>query len=265
MVLLLSALLVPLFLHVTSAQESHTTLTTTATESATTLTHTLTTSTSTTIAPTATPSADQSWTDNSTFKATCIDTTNMYRAQHGAPAIVWNDSLALWATRWTSQCLWAHSGLDFGENIAEGFADVASAVDGWGNERRWFDFQHPHFTEETGHFSQLVWKNSTSVGCGRMFCSTDGRRNNRVVARNKPVKAAGWFLACEYWPPGNVDGQFRENVGIQISNGDTKHGLIGGGGASDDGVIGSNTAMSFSARGSAVFASFVVAMALAMS
>ena len=45
------------------------------------------------------------------------------------------------------------------------------AVDAWGNERDEYDFNNPQFTEQTGHFTQLVWKNTTTVGCGRKFCN----------------------------------------------------------------------------------------------
>jgi hypothetical protein len=58
---------------------------------------------------------------------------------------------------------------------------------------------------ETGHFTQLVWKDTTSVGCGRTECN--GRDDGG---------APGWYLVCEYWPHGNVIGAFEENVQEQV-------------------------------------------------
>jgi hypothetical protein len=42
------------------------------------------------------------------------------------------------------------------------------------------------------------------MGCGRKECNggTSGGEGD----------ALGWFVVCEYWPRGNVVGQFKENV-----------------------------------------------------
>lgn len=61
------------------------------------------------------------------------------------------------------------------------------------------------FSKETGHFTQLVWKNTTSVGCGRTECNGDGGN-----------KAPGWYVVCEYYPPGNVVGAFTSMVQGQV-------------------------------------------------
>lgn len=92
----------------------------------------------------------------------------------------------------------------YGENIAWGSGWSSSY--GWtnlfGHERVKFDFDNPRFTWETGHFSQLVWKSTTKLGCAWAHCSF------------------GDYVACEYDPAGNVDGDdnryYRENIGRQI-------------------------------------------------
>ncbi|KAF2098977.1 PR-1-like protein, partial [Rhizodiscina lignyota] len=111
---------------------------------------------------------------SSQFRNDCVNSTNTYRAQHNATNIHWNSTLASVAQKWTDRCIWSHSGSGFGENLAIGYATVTDAVDGWGDERAHFDFENPHFTEQTGHFSQLVWKASTSIGCARTFCQNTG-------------------------------------------------------------------------------------------
>lgn len=63
-----------------------------------------------------------------------------------------------------------------------------------------YDYNEPGFSETTGHFTQLVWKNTTTMGCGCRLCGT-----------------RGWFLVCEYWPRGNVVGEFGSQVGRQVN------------------------------------------------
>ena len=94
-----------------------------------------------------------------------------------------------------------------GENLAEGYANATQSVDEWALERELYDWAKPGFSETTGHFTQLVWSNTTSVGCGRTAC--DGENNT-----------PGYFVVCEYYPPGNVVGDnnqyFVDNVRKQV-------------------------------------------------
>ena len=72
-------------------------------------------------------------------------------------------------------------------------ATTGEAVDMWYNEvdDPGYDFSNPGWDYGTGHFTQVVWKGTTEVGCG---------------------VANGW-VCCRYYPPGNYMGQFPENVG----------------------------------------------------
>jgi hypothetical protein len=76
-------------------------------------------------------------------------------------------------------------------------------VTGWGSEGQDYDFDDGGFSEETGHFTQLVWKETTSVGCGRVDCG-DGDPSNG--------EAEGWYVVCEYHPAGNVEGEYQREV-----------------------------------------------------
>ena len=116
-----------------------------------------------------------------------------------------------------------------GENLAAGFVNVSASVEAWGLEREKYNFEEPGFSEETGHFTQLVWRGTTTVGCGRQNCNgEDG--------------TPGWYVVCEYDPPGNVVGDdnrfFIDNVKPQIKGdaSDTVETGVTGGGARRFGV-----------------------------
>ena len=99
--------------------------------------------------------------------------------------------------------------MSYGENLAENYANVTDAVDGWGDERKEYDWGKPGFAEGTGHFTQLVWRGTREVGCGVTDCGEEGGKGS----------ARGWFVVCEYWPPGNVEGEYAEEVERQVGSG----------------------------------------------
>ena len=70
-----------------------------------------------------------------------------------------------------SKCDFTHSGGPYGENIAEGYANATATIEAWGNEGVDYDYSAGEFSESTGHFTQLVWKTTRTVGCGREFCN----------------------------------------------------------------------------------------------
>lgn len=186
-------------------------------------------------APPSIPSAAPQFTDTALFTSAILNSTNVFRSQHNASAVTWNTTLSAFASSYLasmgsespesgSECDFAHSGGPYGENLALGCDEVTGCVDLWGDEREQFYYGDPGFSEQTGHFTQLVWKNTTAVGCGSRLCGT-----------------RGWYLVCEYWPRGNVIGQFAEQVGRQISG-------TGGNGPSDN-APGDNGMWSQAARG----------------
>ncbi|KAL6716174.1 hypothetical protein ACLMJK_005740 [Lecanora helva] len=166
--------------------------------------------------PSSTPPSAQ-YTSDTAFRAAVLNSTNTYRTQHNATALTWNASLATYALTWATHCNWAHSHGPNGENLAENYPNVTTAIDGWGDERAHYNFNNDGngFSEGTGHFSQLVWKATTSVGCARVDCE----------GNNVGGDARGWFLVCEYWPAGNVLGMFREEVQREVQ--EAKDGVAG--------------------------------------
>lgn len=143
-------------------------------------------------------SVSAEYTDDTTFQRVVLDVTNLYRRQHNASELSWNESLAEYAKDWSDGCEFEHSGGDPGENLAAGYPNVTASVEAWGNEREEYDFSEGEFayvinfhtcclpflslryeadncSSETGHFTQLVWRNTTTVGCARTEC--DGKND----------------------------------------------------------------------------------------
>lgn len=101
---------------------------------------------------------------------TILDTHNKYRAKHHAPALVWDETLAAYAQKWSDRCVFEHSHGKYGENLAEGHPSWTAVVDAWYNEVDMYDYSKPGFSMDTGHFTQVVWKGTTKIGCGAATC-----------------------------------------------------------------------------------------------
>ena len=61
-----------------------------------------------------------------------------------------------------------------------------------------YDFETGDFSMETGHFTQVVWKSSITLGIGKAVVPKGGMKCTYIVAR--------------YRPPGNYMGQFQNEV-----------------------------------------------------
>ena len=141
---------------------------------------------------------------------------NVERAKHGVAALNWSADLAKNAQAWVNGCHTAKNtdGDDFfchqstsgcGTDASYHYGERGGmeAVDGWYCEISAYHFDHPvvqggiiHDCDKnpdnvTGHFTQVVWRDSTKLGCARNTCSLGGN--------------TGTLWACEYDPPGNFN------------------------------------------------------------
>lgn len=163
--------------------------------------------------PTATinPTAPHppSYTIPEIFQDTVLHVSNSYRRNHNATHLIWNETLSDYAQHWADNCQWNHSHGPYGENLAFGYPNASAAVQAWGDEGALYNYQRPTgFSEATGHFTQLVWRATVEVGCAAVDCGYDTSRN-ATDASGQYKRAQGWYVVCEYSPPGNVMGGIR--------------------------------------------------------
>ncbi|EMC96586.1 hypothetical protein BAUCODRAFT_148171 [Baudoinia panamericana UAMH 10762] len=146
---------------------------------------------------------------------------NIHRVNHSAPNIVWDTGLANTAAIIASSCNYSHNtdvnGGGYGQNIAAGVnAENISLIITelfYNGEVNWFDglynVAQPNMTnfEHWGHFSQIVWKSTTSIGCATQMCS------NLI---NFGTDSS--FTVCNYGPPGNFANEYGDNIGTPLNN-----------------------------------------------
>ncbi len=127
---------------------------------------------------------------------------NAMRAKHCAAPLAWSPRLAAVAQTWANSlsahnCAFEHSpDNSYGENLAggsPGYLDGSAVTAMWYEEVGQYRFPDGGFSMQTGHFTQLVWRGTTAVGCAQVTCAMN-------------------LWVCEYDPPGNVDGEYRDNV-----------------------------------------------------
>ena len=140
-------------------------------------------------------------------KDAILDAHNAYRALAGVPPLVWSEKLAEAAQAHSTKCIFEHSHQGYGENLIMGNYntpdDLVRGVTMWYGEICYYDFSKPGFSMSTGHYSQQLWKATRSIGCGFTYCVNGVRPFNKYSAG---------IMVCEYDPPGNYIGQFKENV-----------------------------------------------------
>ena len=148
----------------------------------------------------------------STEEEIMLSEHNLRRRRHGVPDLSYDRKLARdsadWCDTLATSNTWAHSDQTnsvegYGENLYYSYGMPldrvpATAVKKWYDEINLYDFSSPGFSSPTGHFTQLVWRETTHVGCA----VTDPGDNEEGKS----------YACCQYTPPGNWRGAFQENV-----------------------------------------------------
>lgn len=144
--------------------------------------------------------------------AAMIAAHNHWRQAVGVPELRWSGQLAARAQQWADQlqrtrgCEPEHSpATDVGENVFWASAIIrsggrrsvnavtpADVVTDWAAERANLDVRTNRCAVgmACGHYTQIIWKDTREVGCGRAICSDSSQ-----------------VWVCDYLPPGNEVGR----------------------------------------------------------
>ncbi|RFU77860.1 hypothetical protein TARUN_4361 [Trichoderma arundinaceum] len=159
------------------------------------------------------------------YQSAMVNEHNIHRANHSAPALEWDDTLAGYAQITAQGCVFAHDmtegggAISYGQNLAswgstgdiDGMQIEAArrgVTDQWYNDemKNWsfWGLSNPPSgsnLDAYGHFTQLVWKSSTKLGCFTAKCPA-----------GTVLSMPSWYTVCNYNPPGNFGGEYGENV-----------------------------------------------------
>lgn len=139
------------------------------------------------------------------FDIDALEAHNFYRKRHHAPPLTLNKDLCKIAQNYAQKLLatntFDHStnkynGKSIGENLfyckgKEATGEMATTD--WYNEIKMHNFRK-EFQSATGHFTQVIWKGTEEVGFG--------------IAN----KGNTYYVVANYFPAGNVMGEFATNV-----------------------------------------------------
>ncbi|MEO7916885.1 MAG: CAP domain-containing protein [Dokdonella sp.] len=123
-------------------------------------------------------------------------------ASPALPIMQWNESVAATAQVHADRCVFEHSGNPgLGENIYAlgAWADVEEdAALYWALEAANYNYGSNSCApgQQCGHYTQMVWRSSTNLGCGIRQCNS-----------GSPWGSGEWsVVVCNYSPPGNYIG-----------------------------------------------------------
>ncbi|KAH8380897.1 hypothetical protein KR200_003689, partial [Drosophila serrata] len=136
------------------------------------------------------------------IKRSVLEETNKYRKLHQASPLKMDDEISNYAEAWAKHLAY-YDRLEtrpfpiYGENIMcirKPLFSIEQMMKLWYQEKYHHDYINPRFSPYTGHFTQMVWRNTKYLGVG--VASNDYRI----------------WIVCNYDPPGNTRGHFQENV-----------------------------------------------------
>ena len=140
------------------------------------------------------------------FRKEALKKHNEYRVKHKVPDLKLNENLNEMAQKYANHLLDSQSKKNFPINIYNNDSNLGENImistkknaeemcETWYSESKNYDFNINKFQKGTGHFTQLIWKETKEVGFGFKF---DGDN----------------FCGVAYYnPAGNILGEFTKNV-----------------------------------------------------
>ncbi|CAN0920981.1 Pathogenesis-related protein 1 [Linum grandiflorum] len=129
-----------------------------------------------------------------------LDSHNEARSLVGVGPVTWDNTLESYAQSYANQraardCSLVHSDGPYGENLAWSSGELSGkdSVAMWVEEKADYDYDTNTCAlgKMCGHYTQVVWESTTSIGCAKAACSG----------------GQGTFVICSYSPPGNYIGE----------------------------------------------------------
>ncbi|CCL98572.1 uncharacterized protein FIBRA_00573 [Fibroporia radiculosa] len=143
-------------------------------------------------------------TSNTTEAQEYLNTHNNWRQFYDTDALTWGDDLQQAAQAYADSCVFANPapstlGVSAGANLAAGTGLFApyQAVDEFMTDLSQYNPQDPSYL----HSTQVLWKNTTQLGCANAQCSN---------ILDEPAT----YHVCLYHPAGNIVGQAQFNVQV---------------------------------------------------
>lgn len=142
--------------------------------------------------------------DKNNFRKEVLEIINKYRKEHGVCPLEMNNEINNIAQKYAEHLSYIKD-IDYSENIFRGgllgesiyksFKEISAVklVNKWYEESGGYDFANNN--PEPTHFSQMVWKSSKLFGLG-IAADLEGE----------------YFFVANYFPIGNIPGQFLSNV-----------------------------------------------------
>ena len=130
-----------------------------------------------------------------------LDRHNAIRAEVFSGAVMsWSDTLALsaqeYANTLASSGKFEHGNSGYGENLfaSSQNAGFVDAINDWYKEKAYYNYTNNSCVGLCGHYTQMVWRDSTQLGCAKAIYTTGNYR--------------GWsVIVCRYNPAGNYRGE----------------------------------------------------------
>ncbi|KAI8679993.1 SCP domain-containing protein [Fusarium keratoplasticum] len=157
------------------------------------------------------------------YKSIMLNYHNIHRSNHSAPDLVWDETLAGYAENTANGCVFEHDmnqgNGGYGQNLASWGAtgdidDMQKKSAAGGITNQWYNSEMGNWAfygqenppdgmdiQLYGHFTQVVWKDSTKVGCATVKCPA-----------GSVLQYPSWYTVCNYNPQGNFGGRYGDNV-----------------------------------------------------
>ena len=139
------------------------------------------------------------------FRKVALIKHNELRGKHGSPELKLNKTLNMMAQEYAEKLFVCKGNNIFPKNIYNNTIIGENILlcktltpeeicEKWYNEKNKYDFNLNKYQKDSGHFSQLIWKDSKEIGFGF-------KSDSEICC-----------AVAYYYPAGNILGEFSQNI-----------------------------------------------------